>query len=101
MSVKFLLKLALRTQILLKLSYASTANSDMCNHLAHVKVLCRMQKFICYCTVFALFYFQFEGNFQGQAPRGLYLEGRFNGGLLGLQVWRTYLERLLHGGLWQ
>ena len=31
-------------------------------------------------TVFALFYFVFEGNFQVQAPGGLYLEGRFNGG---------------------
>ena len=32
-------------------------------------------------TVFALFYFVFEGIFQVQAPReGLYLEGRFNGG---------------------
>ena len=33
------------------------------------------------CTVFALFYFVFEGNFQVQAPGGLgglYLEGRFN-----------------------
>ena len=35
-------------------------------------------------TVFALFYFVFEGNFQVQAPPpplgvgGLYLEGRFN-----------------------
>ena len=32
-------------------------------------------------TVFALFYFVFEGSFQVQAPwGGLYLEGRFNGG---------------------
>ena len=34
-------------------------------------------------TVFALFYFVFEGNVQVQAPGGgggLYLEGRFNGG---------------------
>ena len=31
-------------------------------------------------TVFALFYFVFEGNFQVQSPGGLYLEGRFNGG---------------------
>ena len=30
-------------------------------------------------TGFALFYLVFEGNFQVQAPRGLYLEGRFNG----------------------
>ena len=27
-------------------------------------------------TVFALFYFVFEGNFQVQAPGGLYLEGQ-------------------------
>ena len=33
-------------------------------------------------TVFALFYFVFEGNFQIQAPGSLYLEGRFNGGFL-------------------
>ena len=31
-------------------------------------------------TVFALFCFVFEGNFQVQAPGGLYLEGLFNGG---------------------
>ena len=28
---------------------------------------------MCYCTVVALFYFEFEVNFQ--FPRGLYLEG--------------------------
>ena len=34
-------------------------------------------------TVFALFSFVFEGNYQVQAPPGaLYLEGRFNGGFL-------------------
>ena len=34
-------------------------------------------------TIFALFYFVFEGKFQVQAPRGgegLYLEGLINGG---------------------
>ena len=39
-------------------------------------------------TVFALFYFVFEGNFQVQAPPppggGIYLEGRFNGGFFGV-----------------
>ena len=45
-----------------------------CNHLAHLKVLWQMQKFMCYCTVFALFYFEFESNFRVQAPGGLYLE---------------------------
>ena len=48
------------------------------NHLAHVILLWEMRKFICYCTVFALFHFEIEGNFQAQAPGGLYLEGRFN-----------------------
>ena len=34
-------------------------------------------------TVFALFYFVFEGNFPSTSPPGgLYLEGRFNGGFL-------------------
>ena len=41
-------------------------------------------------TVFALFYFVFEGNFQVQAPGGLYLEGRFNGGFFVLRVWGAY-----------
>ena len=39
-------------------------------------------------TVFALFYFVFEGNFGVQAPPGglLDLEGRFNGGFFALRV---------------
>ena len=37
-------------------------------------------------TVFALFDFVFEGNFQVQAPGGLHLEGRFNGELFALRV---------------
>ena len=51
-------------------------------------------------TVFPLFYFVFEGNFQIQAPRGgLYLEGRFNGGFFALRVWvGLYLEGPIHGG---
>ena len=41
-------------------------------------------------TIFALFYFVFEGKFKVQAPReggggGLYLEERFNGGFFGLR----------------
>ena len=45
-------------------------------------------------TVFALFYFVFEGNFQVQVPReGLYLEGRFNGGFFALRVWKAYIWR--------
>ena len=50
------------------------------NHWAHGIVLWQMQKFMCYCTVFALFYFEFESNFRVQAPGGVYLEGRFIGG---------------------
>ena len=50
-------------------------------------------------TIFALFYFVFEGKFQVQAPPppagwGLYLEGRFNGGFWG----GLYLEGAIHGG---
>ena len=35
-------------------------------------------------TVFALFYFVFEGN--------LYLWGRFNGGFFALRVWGVYFQ---------
>ena len=50
-------------------------------------------------TVFALFYFVFEGNFRVQAPGVLYMEGRFNGQFFALQVCGgLYLERLIHGG---
>ena len=38
-------------------------------------VLWQMPKFMCYYTVFALFYFEFEGNFQVQAPRALVFGG--------------------------
>ena len=39
-------------------------------------------------TVFAFFYFVFEGNFSRQYKPlgGLYLEGRFNGGFFALMV---------------
>ena len=42
-------------------------------------------------TVFSLFHFLFEVNFQVQAPGGLYLEGRFKGGFFVLQVWGAYI----------
>ena len=52
-------------------------------------------------TVFALFYFIFERNFQVQAPGGLYLEGRFTGESFTLRVGGggggLYLEGLLPG----
>ena len=45
-------------------------------------------------TVFALFYFVFEGNFPSKsAPGGLYLEGRFNGGFFALRFWGAYIWR--------
>ena len=47
-------------------------------------------------TVFALFYFVFEGNFQVQAPGGLYLEGRFNGGFFAIRVWGAYICRSVY-----
>ena len=50
-----------------------------------------MKKLICYCTVIALFYFAFEGNFQVQAPGRLYSEGRFNEGLFELRVSGPYI----------
>ena len=54
-------------------------------------------------TFFALFFFVFEGNFPGTSPRGLHLEGRFNGGFFALPVkgayiWRDlYMEGLIFG----
>ena len=45
-------------------------------------------------TIFALFYFIFEGNFPSTSPRGgLYLEGRFNGGFFALPVWGALIWR--------
>ena len=45
---------------------------------------------------FALFYFVFEGNFQVQSPRSLYLEGEFNRGFFALRVWEAYIWRGLY-----
>ena len=44
-------------------------------------------------TIFALFYFVFQGKFQVQAPPGggLYSEGRFNGGFFALRFWGAYI----------
>ena len=51
-------------------------------------------------TVFALFYFVFEGNLQVKDPPGggggLYLEGQFNGGFFELRVWGAYIWRGLY-----
>ena len=45
---------------------------------------------------FAVFYFVFEGNFQVQSPRSLYLEGEFNRGFFALRVWGAYIWRGLY-----
>ena len=48
-------------------------------------------------TIFALFYFVFEGNFPSTSPQGgLYLEGRFNGEFFALPVWGAYIWRGLY-----
>ena len=50
---------------------------------------------MCYCTVVALFYFEFEGNFQ--FPGGLYLEGvLIQRRSFALWVWGAYIWRGLY-----
>ena len=55
-------------------------------------------------TVFALFYFVFEGNFPSTSPRGAYIwrgdltEGFFTLPVWGAYVWRgLYMEGLIFG----
>ena len=76
-----------------KQQYKTVTLSD-CNHLAHVIVFWPIKNL--YVTVSLLLcYFVFEGNFQVQAPMGLYSEGRFNGGFFAfaLRVWGAYTWR--------
>ena len=50
-------------------------------------------------TLFALFYFVFEGKFQVQAPPGAYIRrGDFAEGFLRYDFGGLYLEGLIHGG---
>ena len=53
-------------------------------------------------TIFALFYFVFEGNFQAQAPgrgREAYIwRGNLTEGFLRYEFGVLYLEGLIHGG---
>ena len=55
-------------------------------------------------TVFALFYFVFEGNFPRTSSWGLIFGGRLNRGFFALPVWGAYIwrslymEGLIHGG---
>ena len=47
-------------------------------------------------TVFALFYFVFEGNFPSTSSRGLIFGGRLNRGFFALPVWGAYIWRSLY-----
>ena len=51
-------------------------------------------------TVFASFYFVFEGNFPSKSPREAYIwRGDLTKGFFALPVWGgLYLEGLIHGG---
>ena len=44
---------------------------------------------MCYCAVFALFSFEFEGNFRVQVPGGLW-RGDLYERFFGLRVWGAY-----------
>ena len=51
-------------------------------------------------TVFALFYFVFDGNFPSASSRGgLHLERRFTGGFLGYPFGGLYMEGLIFRNL--
>ena len=65
-----------------------------------IGLACSGKKF----TIFALFYFVFEGKFQVQAPRGAYIsrgdltEGFFAFRFWGAYIWRgLYIEGLIFG----
>ena len=50
-------------------------------------------------TVFALFYFVFEGNFPSTSPRGAYIwRGDLTEGFCVTSLGDLYLEGLIHGG---
>ena len=50
-------------------------------------------------TVFALFYFVFEGNFPSTSPRGAYIwRGDLTEGFCVTSLGGLYLEELIHGG---
>ena len=68
-----------------------------CNfHLAQVTILWQMQKLMCYCTVFALFSFEFEDSFQAQAPgvfyfsAGSFLLYEFGGVIFGILRYHSF-----------
>ena len=43
-------------------------------------------------TIFALFYFVFDGNFLSTSPQGIF-QGRFNRGFFASLVWGAYIWR--------
>ena len=46
------------------------------------------------CTVLALFYFAFEGNFPSTSPQGAYIwRGDLTKGFFALPVWEAYIWR--------
>ena len=50
-------------------------------------------------TVFAMFYFVFEGNFQVQSPGGSYIwRGDLTEGFLRYEFGGLYFEGVMHGG---
>ena len=50
-------------------------------------------------TIFALFYFVFEGNFPSTTPRGAYIwRGDLTEGFWVTSLGGLYLEGLIHGG---
>ena len=52
-------------------------------------------------TIFALFYFVFEGNFQVQAPGGLIFGGAISQGVFCIMsLGGLYMEGLIFGILW-
>ena len=52
-------------------------------------------------TVFALFYFVFEGNFPSTSPRGAYIwRGDLTEGFCVTGLGGLYLEGLIHGGVY-
>ena len=58
----------------------------------------QMQRFMCYCTAFALFYFEFEDNFRVQALGGLVVGGAIYWMFFCvMSLGDLYLERFIHG----
>ena len=69
--------------------FHGTRNSSLANAKIYV---------LLYSFYFALFFLFFEDNFQVQAPRDLYLEGRFKAGFYCVtRLGRLHIEGLIFG----